>query len=50
MPQMSPLWWVLLSMFFILSIYLMLCLIYYVSSFFVFKRFSFKLNHFFWSW
>uniref|UniRef100_A0AAU6PC38 ATP synthase F0 subunit 8 n=1 Tax=Laticorona longa TaxID=3133674 RepID=A0AAU6PC38_9HEMI len=50
MPQMSPLWWIMLFFSFVLSLYLVLCLIYYVSSSFFFNRVSFKLNHFFWLW
>uniref|UniRef100_A0AAU6PBW8 ATP synthase F0 subunit 8 n=1 Tax=Complanledra complana TaxID=3078487 RepID=A0AAU6PBW8_9HEMI len=50
MPQMSPLWWVFLSLFFFFFFFLVLSIIYFVSFSFSFDHLYFSVNHFFWLW
>nr|ATD86018.1 ATP synthase F0 subunit 8 [Petalocephala ochracea] len=50
MPQMCPLWWFILSIFFIFSFLYLFCLIYFIGCSLVFYRLNFSLNHFFWLW
>nr|UEE83289.1 ATP synthase F0 subunit 8 [Petalocephala eurglobata] len=50
MPQMSPMWWVFLNLFFIFSLFYLFCVIYFISFSFSFSCLNYKLNHFFWLW
>nr|UEE83302.1 ATP synthase F0 subunit 8 [Petalocephala gongshanensis] len=51
MPQMSPLWWFFLILFFLSFVYLSVCLTYFVYLSKVLKTKIFlEVNHFFWLW